>query len=194
MKFYQELTLLPDAESSPYFLWSKVYTQIHIALAHAKNEYQLTGFGVSFPQYRFEKQGNKTWATLGVKLRVFAQSEEELHKLNLAKWLERLADYVHLKSVQAVPKNHRHAIFKRHHPKNLQKVAGEFAEFKGIDFETALKHCQTYKAKSENYPFIALTSETTGQDFRLHIIKEMAEQATQGEFSSYGLGVSVPDF
>lgn len=195
MKFYQELTLLPDVESSPYFLWSKVYTQIHIAFAHAKNEYQLTGFGVSFPQYRFEKQGNKTWATLGVKLRVFAQSEEELNKLDLAKWLERLSDYVHLKSVQAIPENHRHAIFKRARVRNMEKVAQAFAEFKGIDFQAALTHCQTHKAQPQNYPFIELKSETEKQFFRLHIVKQSVEQAISGTFSSYGLGgASVPDF
>lgn len=194
MKFYQELTLLPDVESSPYFLWSKVYTQLHIALADVKNTHGIDGIGVSFPQYRFETQGNKTWATLGVKLRVFAQSEDELNKLNLAKWLERLTDYVHLKSVQAVPENHRYAIFKRYHAKNIEKVAGEFAKFKGIDFDTALSHCQTHKAKPQNYPFIELKSETTGQNFKLHIVKETSDKAKTGEFSSYGLGVSVPEF
>lgn len=91
MKFYQEITLIPDEEIAPYFLWSKVYTQLHIALADVKNTHGIDEIGVSFPQYRFEKQGNKTWATLGVKLRVFAQSEEALNKLNLAKWLERLS-------------------------------------------------------------------------------------------------------
>lgn len=191
MKFYQELTLIPNDEILPYFLWSKVYTQLHIAIVDNGN----FNIGVSFPQYRFEEQGNKTWATLGVKLRVFAQTEQELSDLNLAKWLERLTDYVHLKSVQPVPENHRHAIFKRHHPKNLHKVAGEFAKFKGIDFETALTHCQTHKAQPKNYPFIRLKSETTGQDFCLMIEKETVEQAVIGEFGSYGLGgASVPDF
>lgn len=190
MKFYQEITLIPDDEIAPYFLWSKVYTQIHIALAHAKNEYQLTGFGVSFPQYRFDKKG----ATLGLKLRVFAETEEELGQLNLANWLERLSDYLHLKSVQAVPKNCRYAIFKRHHAKNLQKVAQNFAEFKGIDFQAALKHCETHKAQPKNYPFIELKSETTGQNFRLSIAKETASTSASGEFSSYGLGSVVPEF
>ena len=39
MNFYQEITLIPDAEISPYFLWSKVYTQLHIALADVKNQH-----------------------------------------------------------------------------------------------------------------------------------------------------------
>ena len=49
MNFYQEITLIPDAEISPYFLWSKVYTQLHIALAHVKNQHGVDGIGISFP-------------------------------------------------------------------------------------------------------------------------------------------------
>lgn len=187
MKFYQEITLIPDDDIAPYFLWSKVYTQIHIALVDNNNPQ----IGVGFPQYRFDKK----WATLGLKLRVFAQTEQELSTLNLAKWLERLSDYLHLKSVQPVPKHHRHATFKRYHTKNLHKVAQEFADFKGIDFDTALAHCKTHKAQPENHPFIELISQTTGQKFRLYIAKETVSQAINDKFSSYGLaGGSVPDF
>ncbi|SSY70862.1 type I-F CRISPR-associated endoribonuclease Cas6/Csy4 [Alysiella crassa] len=191
MKFYQELTLLPDEENDLYFLWSKIYTQIHIALADRQNKYGNQTIGVSFPQYRC----GKDFGTLGAKLRVFAPSEDELNQLNLAQWLGRLGDYVHLKSAQAVPENHRHAIFKRAHVRNMEKVAQEFAEFKGIDFQAALTHCQTHKTQPQNYPFIELKSETTGQNFKLHIVKETSDKAKIGEFSSYGLGgASVPDF
>ena len=37
MQFYQEITLLPDVEISPYFLWTKVYTQIHLAFVMQKD-------------------------------------------------------------------------------------------------------------------------------------------------------------
>lgn len=192
MKFYQELTLLPDEENDLYFLWSKIYTQIHIALVDNGNP----KIGVSFPQYRF----GKDFGTLGAKLRVFALSEDELNRLNLAQWLDRLGDYVHLKSVQEIPQNHRHAIFKRHRPKDLQKVAQRFARFKSIDFDTALVHCQNHKAKPQNYPFIELVSETSKKEnkdpnFRLYIAKQSVESPISGEFGAYGLGGgSVPDF
>ena len=38
MLYYQEITLLPDAETSVNFLWTKVFTQLHIALADRKNK------------------------------------------------------------------------------------------------------------------------------------------------------------
>lgn len=37
MKYYQEITLIPDAEIPPDFLWTKVYAQIHLAFADREN-------------------------------------------------------------------------------------------------------------------------------------------------------------
>ena len=37
MEYYQEITLLPCAEVSLAFLWTKVFTQLHIAFADEKN-------------------------------------------------------------------------------------------------------------------------------------------------------------
>ena len=102
MNFYQEITLIPDAEISPYFLWSKVYTQLHIALAHVKNQHGVDGIGISFPNYKYEEKDGKTFATLGNKLRIFANTGDELDKLALPVWLDRLIDYVHLTSIKEV--------------------------------------------------------------------------------------------
>ena len=56
MKFYQEITLIDQAEISPYFIWSKLYTQLHIALAEIKDDSDKVGIGASFPQYIFEEK------------------------------------------------------------------------------------------------------------------------------------------
>lgn len=66
MKFYQEITLIDQAEISPYFIWSKLYTQLHIALAKSKDTNDKVNIGVSFPQYIFEekiegKKPKSTW-------------------------------------------------------------------------------------------------------------------------------------
>lgn len=194
MKFYQELTLLPDAESSPYFLWGKVYKQLHIAFVDVQDKHQINGIGVGFPDYHFDENG-KEKPTLGLKLRIFANTESDLNTLNVFKWLYRFSDYVKIEDIKAVPENvQSYAIFKRHHAKNLQKVAQNFADFKGIDFQAALKHCETHKAQPKNYPFIELKSETTGQNFKLSIAKKTLTEAQNGTFSSYGLGACVPDF
>ena len=62
-----------------FFLWSKVYQQIHLALVGTLENEQ-TALGISFPEY----QDNQF---LGKKLRVFAESEQELERLNLAQCL-----------------------------------------------------------------------------------------------------------
>ena len=92
MKFYQEITLIDQAEISPYFIWSKLYAQLHIALAEQKNIEDKVSIGVSFPQYIYEEKGDdeKSKVNLGKKLRLFSESESDLKKLDLRKWLERL--------------------------------------------------------------------------------------------------------
>ena len=64
--FYQELTLLPDAETNINHLWSKVYKQVHLALASQMPEGKKGKIGVSFPQYKdvFD-------TGVGCKLRLF---------------------------------------------------------------------------------------------------------------------------
>lgn len=49
MKYYQEITLIPDAEIPPDFLWTKVYAQIHLAFADRENIDHKQIYGVSFP-------------------------------------------------------------------------------------------------------------------------------------------------
>ena len=51
VKFYQELTLLPDAEITENHIWSKVYQQLHLALVTQMNGGAKGQIGVSFPQY-----------------------------------------------------------------------------------------------------------------------------------------------
>ena len=52
MEYYQEITLLPCAEVSLAFLWTKVFTQLHIAFADEKNKSGHNPYAVSFPEYR----------------------------------------------------------------------------------------------------------------------------------------------
>ncbi|HNN29956.1 MAG TPA: type I-F CRISPR-associated endoribonuclease Cas6/Csy4, partial [Agitococcus sp.] len=37
MKYYQELTLIAQAEVSLYVIWSKLYTQLHLAFVEQKD-------------------------------------------------------------------------------------------------------------------------------------------------------------
>ncbi len=202
MKYYQELTLLPDPEINTYFIWQKLYTQLHIALADIKNQQGIDTIGVSFPNYCYidknDSKDGREFAKLGNKLRVFAHSEEDLKALNLNKWLERLTDYIHIKGIKAVPDEVGYVVVSRYRYKNLQKQAQQFAAFKQISLEDAVKHCQRYKqASRKKYPFINLKSIDNNENFKLSIKQVTTENVVIGSFNTYGLNtdghtVSVP--
>lgn len=200
MNFYQEITLIPDAEITPYFLWSKVYNQLHIALADVKNTHGIDTIGISFPNYKFEEKGDKTFATLGNKLRVFANTKDELEKLALPAWLAQLTDYVHLTTIKEVgDKATGYVIVRRYRYKDLDKKVAEFAKFKGISEKDALAHCREHKRPVKHYPFITLKSETNKSEYKLSIWQEKADEAKTGSFNAYGINnqsseVTVPNW
>ncbi len=187
MNYYQEVTLI-DGDKRLYELWSDVCNQIHIALAEAKNEHNIDTIGVSFPNYRYEEKGDKVFASLGDKLRVFALSQKDLETLNLDKWLERLTDYVHVKRINEIgDKVKGHVVVKRYRHKNALKQAEAFAEHKGITLEAALIHCAKHKQDNKPYPYINLRSISNNQPYTLSIIQEVVNNEVKGSFNSYGI-------
>ncbi|SIO94545.1 type I-F CRISPR-associated endoribonuclease Cas6/Csy4 [Vibrio spartinae] len=116
MKYYQDITLLPDAEISLGFIWEKVYQQIHLMLVAHKNGADVSDIGVSFPAY-----GDQAFP-LGNRLRLFAENESQLSRASVAQWLQRLRDYVHIKSIKPVPNDvTEYACFSRCNPKSQQQ-------------------------------------------------------------------------
>jgi len=187
MRFYLDITLLPDAEVNIGFIWQKVYQQIHIALVENKTAQNESAIAVSFPKYGEE-------FPLGNTLRLLANEQSQLKQLNVEKWLSRLTDYTHLKSIKEVPVTVTQFVrFKRKQFKsNLDREARRRAKHKGETFEEAQAHFQNYETKTE-LPFINMTSLSTDGDaflnrnFKLFIQKEMVEEPEQGLFNCYGL-------
>ena len=204
MQFYQEITLIDQAEISPYFIWSKLYTQLHIALAESKDTDNKVNIGVSFPQYIFEEktEGQKAKVNLGKKLRIFAQSEAELQTLDLKKWLDRLTDYVHMTSIREVPENVKgYAMYKRKQVKtNAQRLARHRVKRGDIGFDEALARYSNVLTTTD-LPYIEMLSLSTSDEqdkkrFKLFIEKQSAQQSATHVFSTYGLSSesSVPEF
>lgn len=197
MKYYQEITLIDQAEISLYFIWSKLYTQLHIALAEIKDTNNKVDLGVSFPQYLFEKNDKNSKVNLGKKLRLFAQNEADLKKLDLKKWLDRLTDYVHITSIREVPENIKgYAIYKRKQVKtNAERLARHRVKRGDIGFDEALARYSNV-VTTMDLPFIQMKSLTSDQVFKLFIEKKNAEQSESQVFSTYGLSSesSVPEF
>jgi CRISPR-associated endonuclease Csy4 len=202
MKYYLDLTLLPDAEVNLGFIWQKVYQQIHLMLVENKVGDHDSAIAVSFPHY-----GDKVYP-LGNKLRLLGQTQDALNDLNVGNWLARLEDYVHIKAIKPVPDNvEQFVFFKRKQFKspdklraNLEENAKKLAEKNNFDVEEVK---QRLSAALDNFdtesqlPFINMSSlstdknNTIGQqtNFKLFIEKQLAENKsnTTELFTCYGL-------
>ncbi len=204
MNYYLELKFLPDDEISINFLWSKIYKQLHLALAGLKDESSKVKIGFSFPDYRFDPQKEKGF--IGEKLRIFGLSEQELIQLDVPKWLSRYLDYVHISSVKAVPleKVTGYAVYKRKQVKSSAARLARHDERKGrFSFENALAHYGQF-VQTTDLPYINMLSDSTSEDlalsqkhaFKIFIEKQSAEKSETQIFSTYGLSSvsSVPEF
>lgn len=192
MKYYREISLLPNADIASYFIWQKLYQQIHLALAENKSAEEVSAIGVAFPGYDAVK------FALGTKLRLFAENEQGLEQMQCEKWVNRLSDYVHVSSIKPVPEQVMgHACFKHFKLKgNKEKLARRRAKRKGETLQQALVSYSRYEEQQSKLPFINMTSLTNGQNFRLFIEKQAKEQPQTGSFSCYGLSntTTVPLF
>ena len=206
MKYYQEITIIKSPDISPYFIWSKLYTQLHLALVEVKNPDDSSNIGVSFPEYQCVENSDKMIKTLGTKLRVFAESEVELQNLNLNKWLARLTDYVHIRSAQKVPENIAgYLVVKRLRQKsNNDRITRAYAKKHQLSFEAAKeariqtfseKHGVSYQESLQRYyepnlkerPFIKIASLHLKQQYSLEIEQSAVSEPINGKFSTYGL-------
>ena len=193
MNFYIEIQLLSSSEIPIYFLWEKVYQQIHLALVEVKDSDGNTKVGVSFPEY------NAAQHQLGNKLRLFALSREELDGLRIDKWLSRVADYVDVSSIGNVPDNiEKFAIFKRVQVKSSnERLARRKAKRSGMSYEDALSSLNQYAEKVSTLPYINIKSLSSDKRYRLFIsLQEVKGDNLSACFSTYGLSsqFSVPMF
>ncbi|NOQ13677.1 MAG: type I-F CRISPR-associated endoribonuclease Cas6/Csy4 [Methyloprofundus sp.] len=192
MKYYIDITLLPDAEANLGFLWQKVYQQLHLALVENKVSEKQSAIAVSIPDY-----GSKAFP-LGCKLRLFAQYQEQLQQLDMGKWLKRLTDYTHVTSIKNVPVSvSQFAQFRRKQfNTNSERLARRRVKRKEESLEQALKHYASFTDQETHLPFINIKSLTKGEQFRLFIERDIFKKSEEGTFNCYGLsqGATVPIF
>ncbi|WP_179998413.1 type I-F CRISPR-associated endoribonuclease Cas6/Csy4 [Acinetobacter sp. YH12239] len=204
MNYYIEVTLMENEKFSPYELWSQLYPQLHLALVEVKNADNKVNIGFSFPQYRFNQ--DKGVGFIGTKLRLFSESEADLKRLDIRKWLHfkdlDLNDYVHITSIREVPSDIKgYAIYKRKQVKtNAQRLARHRVKRGDIGFDEALARYSNV-VTTTNLPYIEMKSLSTSDQqserrFKLFIEKQPAEKSETQVFSTYGLSSvsSVPEF
>ncbi|SDG97461.1 type I-F CRISPR-associated endoribonuclease Cas6/Csy4 [Nitrosomonas sp. Nm132] len=214
MNYYQEISLLSNAEINFFSLWSKTFQQIHLGLVEIQDAQKRVPIGLSFPEY---KLGEK-FGVLGSKLRLFAPDETVLTQFDADKRLGRLSDYVHCTGIRPVPGAVKgYAIYQREQPKTgRERLARRYARRHGLDYETAFNGKVELSARYDNTtecermlmsysemphktittPFIRLKSLSNGNTFCLWIKKTDVENYNDGTFTTYGLSstATVPEF
>lgn len=192
MNFYQEISLLPQADISLYFIWQKLYQQIHLSLVENKVDKHASAIGVSFPEYDAGQY------LLGTKLRLFALEKPVLEQLQCEKWISRLKDYLQCGEISPVPEAVvSHANFRQVKPKgSKEKLARRWVKRKGESFEKALAHYDNYNEQRCRLPYINMISQSNVHHFRMFIKKQEVELPQAGLFSCYGLSnkTTVPLF
>lgn len=197
--YFQEITIIPDPEITPYFIWSKLFTQLHIGLADIKNKHGIDSIGVSFPDYHYDDKNEKS-SKLGLKIRVFAPSQKDLETLNLDKWLERLTDYVHIKAIKEIPNDKitGYVSVHRYRFKPIEVQVESLAKKMEINNDEAMAIVAKRKAELK-LPFIRMYSESNKTHYPLQILQQPCEEKVTGNFNVYGMNgmrdsVSVPQW
>ena len=197
MNHYIEITIIPNAEISPHYIWSKLYAQVHLALVEIKDTNEQVAVGVSFPEYQVSEKNGIVFGWIGTKLRLFAADVVTLERLDLNQWLTRLSDYVHQSSMREVPATATPIQVNRYRPPaSMGNLARRMAKRKGCSVEDALAYYQTLKQDKKDLPFIMLQSLGGQQSFSLCIEQKPCEQIMQGAFNTYGLSgkATVPNW
>lgn len=196
---FQEITIIPDPDIAPYFIWSKLFTQLHIALADIKNNHGIDSIGVSFPDYHYDNKNEKS-SKLGLKLRVFAPRQKDLETLNLDHWLARLTDYMHVKGIKDVPtdKITDYVSVHRYRFKPIETQVDSLAKKMKISNDEAMAIVAKRKAELK-LPFIRMYSESNKTHYPLQILQHPCDEKVMGNFNVYGMNgmtghVTVPQW
>jgi CRISPR-associated endonuclease Csy4 len=187
MDAYIDIVLLPDPEFPATTLMSALFGKFHRGLVR----YGEGAIGVSFPDVRDEMR------SLGNRLRLHG-ALETLRGFQQTDWLTGMRDHVSVNSACVVPASARHRVVRRVQAKsNPERQRRRLIARKGISAERAMQTIPDSAAERLNLPYLVLTSQSTGQRFRL-FVEHLAvrEQAVDGEFSAYGLSstATVPWF
>jgi len=182
MKYYIDIVLTPNKEDNLSFIWSKVYTQMHLALVEIKSDDGVE-IGFSFPFY------NNHEFPLGDTLRVFSSSKELLNTLNINHWLKKLEGFVYVGNINDVPSNVKEYVtFSRKQFKsNISRLARRYAKRHDMSIEDALDVYKDANAKHTDLPFVYIKSLSTEQEMKIFIEKSIKTNPENGLFSTYGL-------
>lgn len=187
MDAYIDIVVLPDPEFPTTTLMNALFSKFHRGLVR----YGEGAIGVSFPEVRDEMR------SLGNRLRLHG-TLETLRSFQQTDWLMGMRDHVSVSPPRVAPANARYRVVRRVQAKsNPERRRRRLIARKGISAEQAMQMIPDSVAERLNLPYLVLTSQSTGQQFRLFVEHlAVGEQAVDGEFSAYGLSstATVPWF
>jgi len=187
MDKYQDIKLLPDPEFAPQVLLNFLFGRLHKALAGVKSR----EIGISFPEF----DSKRPW--LGKCLRLHG-TPANLDKLQVLGWAGHMRDHVRIGAIAEVPNSARHRIVRRVQAKsNPERLRRRLMKRKGITYGEARSLISDNVAQTLELPFIAMSSGSTGHNFRLFVEHgQLRDNPVEGEFNTYGLsvGATVPWF
>jgi CRISPR-associated endonuclease Csy4 len=143
---------------------------------------------------------------LGNQLRLLANTDEALQKLDIHRWLNRLSDYCHIKPIKPVPTDvTQYACFKRKPVKSIEKKAQRRAVHLNKPYGEVLAYLRNENRSEEcKLPFINLESQQTKKrselgestNFLLFVERAFVVMPVDGKFDCYGLSktATVPWF
>ncbi|MDG4554593.1 MAG: type I-F CRISPR-associated endoribonuclease Cas6/Csy4 [Candidatus Competibacter sp.] len=187
MDRYIDIRLLLDPEFSAPILMNVLFGKLHRGLVTHGGR----NIGVSFPDV------GKNGRSLGERLRLHS-NRVGLEKLMLSNWLVGMRDHAAVSEITEVPAHAKQRVVRRVQVKsNPERQRRRLIARRGVTIEQAIQVIPDGKAKRLNLPYLVLTSQSTGQQFRL-FVEHLAvrEQPTNGKFSAYGLSptATIPWF
>lgn len=195
MNYYQEILIKPSFDISVYFIWEKLFKQIHLSIVSSTKDKSYFNIGVSFPGYELRNKRNG----LGNVLRIHAKSEEVLTALNTSDRLKSLTDMLEISPIKSVQidKIEGYAIFRRKQVKSSsERLARRYAKRHQLSYTEAVKIYNDKEDELTSLPFINFDSLSRGSRFKLFIERKKVVTAVDGCFNSYGLSqeATVPLF
>lgn len=169
MRFYQTITILPDALISAVFLRQQIWQQLHLLLTENKTGKNDGPVAVAFPDYCREQQ------TPGNRLRLLARNYQSLTVPAITVRLSVFYPYIRLGRVLPVPEKTRPVSYVREHVKGLRRFQSAGAGRLFIPETLPFIWTQSLSGKGRNRPF------------PFFIRKLDAESAADGQFTCYGL-------
>jgi CRISPR-associated endonuclease Csy4 len=191
MEYYTDIKLLGDTEVSLGFIWQKIYTQMHLALAEHQEREKMSKIGFAFPNYMQK-------FPLGDTLRVLASAEDELEVLHVKERLKNFLDYVTISDIKKVPTDIKGymTFYRKQFKSNPERLAKRYAKRHNITLEKALSIYENMKAQETKLPFVMLKSNSSNQHMKLFIERCPSDTEVKGLFNTYGLSKTstVPIF